>query len=141
MITFVPSLGGAPVAASTAGAADMTALSTRADGALVVSGHSYYVFAGGRAIPVPTAADFAGLRRVDKAKPLSGVISSAETDAPLADGVLLSVDPKGLFVSYGGELFPFRSRGQIFFDGYGGTAVVPVPNTVGLTVVDPYSGS
>jgi hypothetical protein len=141
MVVTVPGLGGAPVAASSAGAAHITALSTKADGALVVSGHSYYVFAGERAFPVPTSADFARLRKADKASPLRGAIGSAEANASLADGVLLSVGPKGVYVSYRGELFPFRSMAQMSADGYGGTAVVPVPSTGGLDVVSPYSGS
>ena len=141
MVVTVPGLGTAPVAASSAGAAHITALSTRADGALVASGHTYYVFAGGRALPVPTPADLATLRHTDTARPLVGTVGPADTGASMAGGVLLSVHTRGVYVSYRGEFFPFRSMAQISSDGYEGAAAVPVPGTGTLPVIYPYSGS
>jgi hypothetical protein len=71
---------------------------------------------------------------------LSGAVSSAETSATVANGVLFSGG--GLvYVAYSGELWPFSSLKQLAADGYGGTAAVPVPATGGITVVRNYSGS
>ena len=47
----------------------------------------------------------------------------------------------GVYASYQGELFRFKAMAQLFADGYGGTAAVPVPGTGALPVVYPYSGS
>lgn len=141
LVVTVPSLGDLVLSTSTAGAAHINALSTRADGAIVVSGHTFYVFAGGRAFGVPTPAALAELRVTDTAKVLKGTVSSSETGASLADGVLLSCHANTVYVSYHGNLFPFKAMAQLTTDGYGGTAAVPVPGTGGLPVAYPYSGS
>ena len=141
LVVTVAGLGNAPVSATTAGAAHITALSTRSDGALAISGHTWYVFAGGRAFGISTPAGLAKLRGTDTAKPLVGEVTPAEESAVPADGVLLSVHSLGVFVAYRGELFGFKAMAQLFADGYGGTAAVPVPGTGALPVVFPYSGS
>jgi hypothetical protein len=140
LVVTVPSLGHLTLSASTAAAAHISALSTRADGAIVESGRTFYVFAGGRAFAVPTPAALEALRGTDGAQVLKGTVNSLETGARLADGVLLSVHAKGIYVSYHGKLFPFRSMAQLTSDGYGGTRALTVPGTWGVSVVYPYSG-
>jgi hypothetical protein len=51
------------------------------------------------------------------------------------------VPAKGIYVSYQGNLFPFKTMAQLTSDGYGGTAALPVPATWGLSVAYPYSGT
>ena len=53
-----------------------------------------------------------------------------------AVGVLLSVSP-GVYVTYQGADYPFKTMTQLANDGYAGTAGVPVPHTGGLPVVSP----
>jgi hypothetical protein len=141
LVVTVPSLGDLVLSTSSAAVAHINALSTRADGAVVVSGHTFYVFAGGRAFGVPTPAALAELQRTDTAEVLEGTVSSSETGASLADGVLLSVHANGVYVSYQGDVFPFEAMAQLPSDSYGGTAAVPVPGTGGLPVAYSYSGS
>ena len=116
------------------------ALATAADGAIVVSSGAYYVFAGGRAFAVPGPARLAAVRKGDRAQVLSGAVSSSLTSDSVASGVLLSASGP-VYVSYRGELFIFKSLAQLYADGYGGTAAVPVPGTGGLPVVVGYAGS
>jgi hypothetical protein len=140
LVVTVPSLGDLTLSGSTAAAAHISALSTRADGAIVESGRTFYAFAGGRAFAVPTPAALEALRGTDGAQVIEGTVNSLETGARLADGVLLSVHAKGIYVSYHGKLFPFRAMAQLTSDGYGGTRALAVPGTWGLSVVYPYSG-
>jgi 6-phosphogluconolactonase len=140
LVITVPSVAGLPLSASSVGAAALTGLLTRSDGAIVASGGTYYVFAGGHAFAVPDPAALAEIRATDTATPLTGVVDDPGTGAATANGALLSLRPQGVFVSYQGELFPFGSMAQLFADGYGGTAAVPA--AVGASVVAyPYSGS
>jgi hypothetical protein len=44
-----------------------------------------------------------------------------------------------VYVSYLGELYPFKTTTQLVNYGYGGTPAVPPSHTGGLTVVFPYS--
>ena len=137
LVVTVPGLGGLPVSPSSAGAAGITALSTRADGAIVLSGETY-VFAAGMAFLVRTSGALAQLRTTDTAIPVTGTVDAAETSgATLPNGVLLSVNRRGVYVSYEGKLFPFSSMAQLLADGYGGTAAVPVAGTGGLPVIYP----
>ena len=138
LVVRVPSLAGLAVSSRSAATAHLDALSTRSDGAIVGSGGTYYVFAGGRAFSVPDAAAFAALRAVDTAEPLTGTIGPPV--APLADGVVLSVQNVGVCVTYHGRLFPFRSMTQLLAEGYGGTAAVSVSDLGGLGLVQQYSG-
>jgi hypothetical protein len=102
LVVTVPSLGGASVGPSAGqeGAA-VTALATRADGAIVDSGGTFYVFAGGRAFGVSTPAALAAARGADRATPLSGAVGGAETKAAVASGAVLSA-PGKVYVSYQG---------------------------------------
>jgi hypothetical protein len=129
LVVTVPGLGNLPVSASSAGADRVTALSTQADGAIVLSAQTY-VFAAGTAFALPAPGDLAQLRTTDAAAALTGTVGQAETDAPLASGVLLSVAGQGVYVTYQGQLFPFSSMAQLAAEGYGGTAAVPVPASV-----------
>jgi hypothetical protein len=118
----------------------VSALSTRADGAIVASLGAYYVFAGGRAFGIPSMTSFEVIRKTDKARVLHGAVTPDQQQAPIAAGVLLSASGV-VYVSYRGGLWPFRSPSQLLSDGYGGTAAVPVPGPSGLGVVATYSGS
>ncbi len=138
LVVRVPSLAGLAVSSRSVATAHLDARSTRSDGAIVASGGTYYVFAGGRTFSVPDAAALAALRAVDKAEPLSGTIGPPV--APLADGVVLNVQDVGVCVTYRGRLFPFRSMTQLLAEGYGGTAAVSVPGVSGLGLVQQYSG-
>jgi len=141
VVVTVPALTGL-VVGSTAGAEGpaANALSTSADGAVVAASGSYFVFAGGHAFGIPTPAALVKVRRSDKARTLSGPVSSGERSAPVAPGVLVSTS--GLvYVSYNAALWPFKSEAQLFADGYGGTAAIPVPATQGVGVVVSYTGS
>ncbi len=141
LVVTVPSLGGVTVGRS-AGAEGSagTALGTSSDGAIVDSSGTYYVFAGGRAFKISGSSELGAVQKGDKAKVVSGTVSSAKINAGIASGVELSA-PGKVYVSYQGDLYPFKSVTQLRDDGYGGTAAVPVPGNGGLTVVNHYSGS
>jgi hypothetical protein len=141
LVVTVPSLSRLSVGADAAVAgAAVNALATSADGAVVVSSGTYYVFAGGRAFAVPTPAALATVRASDTAKTLVGPVSPAQGGAAVADGALLSA-PGGVYVGYEGDAYPFKAMSQLAEDGYSGTAAVPVPGTAGLSVIFGYSGS
>jgi hypothetical protein len=137
----VPNFGGLTTGstASVEGTA-VTALATSADGAIVDSSNTYYVFDGGRAFGIPTPTWLAAVRKGDSAIPLTGSIGSAQTGAGFASGVLLTQNGT-VYVGYVGDIFPFKSEAQFAADGYSGTASVTVPNLGGLAVVSGYSGS
>jgi hypothetical protein len=141
LVVTVPSLGqlGVGASAGSEGAAG-NALSNSADGALVASSGAYYIFAGGRAFGIPTPAKLVSVRKADKAQALKGQVSSAQRSAVLASGELLSVSGT-VYVSYQGDVFPFKSMAQLRANGYGGTAAVTLPATAGLPVIIAYSGS
>lgn len=141
LVVMVPGLGNTPVSTSSAGAAHVTALSVRADGAMAVSGGTYYVFAGGRAFGISSPAVLARLRRADTAEPLVGTVTPAEIGASVATGMLLSVRGEGVYLEYQGVLFRFKTTAQLAAEGYAGTAAVPVPGREALPVVYPYWGS
>jgi hypothetical protein len=135
----VSNLGGMTVG-STVGAAGSAAnaFSTSADGAIVNSSGTIYTFAGGRAFGIPTPASLTRIRKTNNAAELSGTITTTQTGANIASGVLLSVISTTtaiVYTSYVGNIFPFRTPTQLKNTGYGGTAGVPVPNTGGLPVV------
>jgi hypothetical protein len=139
-VITVPNLGGIRVGA-TAGAtgAAANALATASNGAIVDSAGTYFVLAGGRAFGIPNPTALKSVRATDAAKPLSGSIGSLR-GASIADGTLVTVGGT-VYVSYGDNLFPFKSRAQLVNDGYGGTPSIAVPSTGGLNVVAFYSGS
>ncbi len=141
MVVTVPSLSGLKVGRS-AGAVGTAgnAFGTSSDGAIIDSGGTYYVFAGGRAFLVANAAELSTIRKADKARALSVPVTTAQEGAGIASGVELSVSGR-VYVTYQGNLYPFKSISQLRADGYGGTAAVQVPGTAGLPVVAGYSGS
>jgi MBG domain (YGX type)/Bacterial Ig domain len=141
LVVSIPSLAGFRIG-TTAGAegAAANALATRADGALVDSAGTFYLFAGGRAFGIATPADLLRLQNTDKAVVLNGSVGPPDTRTSIAGGVLLS-SPGKVYLSYRGELYPFKTLAQLANDGYGGTAAVPVPGNSSLVVVSPYVGS
>ena len=137
----VPSLGSLKVgSAAGAGGSSASALATRADGAIVSSSGTFYVFAGGRAFGISSPAGLQMLQKTDKAKVLTGSVGAVQRSAAIASGTLLSA-PGKVYVSYSGALYPFKTKAQLDRDGYGGTPAVAVPGTGGLGVVSSYSGS
>ena len=137
----VPSLGGLTVG-STAGVegSAVTALATSADGAIVDSANTYYVFDGSKAFGIPTPAALQTVRKTDSATALTGTVTSAQTGATFASGALLT-QAGIVYVGYVSDIFPFKAQSQLAADGYAGTASVTVPNLGGLAVVSTYSGS
>jgi len=134
LVVTVTNLSGLSIGATAGfeGPAD-NAFATSADGAIVDSSGAYFVFAGGRAFSITSPDSLAVVRQGDKAQVLQGAVSSTQMSAGIASGVLLS--PSGpVYVSYDGQLFGFRSMAQLDFDGYSGTAAVPVPGEGGLAV-------
>ena len=138
LVITVPNLGGLSVGSNAGNT--LTALATRADGAIVNSSGTFYTFAGGRTFGIPTPAALQQVRKTNSAVELQGSVPPGATGAPIADGVVLSVAGP-VYVSYHGELYPFKTQAQLAASGYGGTPAVPAPHTGGLTVVFPYSGS
>jgi hypothetical protein len=141
LVVTVPSLDGLRVGATdgVAGAA-MTALATRADGAIVDSSGTFYVFAGGRAFGISTPAELVGVQKADPAEVLVGSVGPPQRGAAIATGALISA-PGKVYVSYQGALYLFKTLAQLANDGYGGTAAAPVAGPGGLSVVVRYSGS
>jgi len=141
LVVTVPSLGNVATG-STAGVAGsaVSALATTADGAIVDSSSTYYVFDGGKAFGIPTPAALSSIRKTDKATSLTGTVTSAMTGAAITSGVLYTVNGI-VYVSFVGNLEPFKAPSQLTADGYGGTASVPGWNLGGLSVVTSYTGS
>ena len=140
-VVTLPNLGGVKIG-STVGVAGsaVTALATKADGAIINSSGTFFTFAGGRAFGIPTQSQLLRIKAGNPAKELPGSIGSAQTGAAIASGVLLSVSPAA-YVSYQGDVYPFKTPAQLANAGYGGTAAILVPHTGGLPVVFRYSGS
>lgn len=131
LVVTVPSTDGLKVARKSAGAAHIDAWTVRSSGAIVVSGRSDYVLAGGRAVHVPNAVALARLRKADGAMPVSGTVTTKDELAAMANGTLVSVEGNGyagVYVAFDDGMYVFRSPGQLSFDGYGGTAAVPLPS-------------
>jgi hypothetical protein len=141
LVVTLPSLGGVKIG-PTVGVAGpaVTAMATRADGAIINSSGTFFTFAGGRAFGIPTQSALLRIKAGNPAKELRGSIGSAQTGAAIATGVLLSLSP-AVYVSYQGDVYPFKTPTQLANAGYGGTAAILVPHAGGLTVVFPYSGS
>ncbi len=141
LVVTVPSLGSLKVGSGAgAGGSSASALATRADGAIVSSSGTFYVFAGGRAFGISSPAGLQMLQKTDKAEVLTGSVGAVQRSAAIASGTLLSA-PGKVYVSYSGALYPFKTKAQLDRDGYGGTPAVAVVGTGGLGVVSSYSGS
>jgi hypothetical protein len=135
----VPSLGSLTVATTTAGASDVTALSTSATGTIVNTSPTFYVFAGGHAFGIPGPVYLATVKKNDPAIVLNGSLSAAQLSAPIANGTLLTVNGI-VYVTSGQQLFSFVSQAELFADGFGGTASLTLQNTDSLLVVSrPYA--
>jgi hypothetical protein len=139
-VTTVSNLGKMGLGA-TAGAegAATNALATRSSGAIVDSSGTYFVLAGGRAFGIASPSALGQVEATDRARPVVGAVG-ALASAPIADGTLLTIGST-VYVSYGGQLYPFKSMAQFIADGYGGTPSIAVPGTNGLDVVSSYTGS
>ena len=112
LVVTAPSLGALAMATDSAGAAGITAFSTSADGAIVNSGGTYYVFAGGKAFGIPTQAVLLGVERADPATALFGNVTPPQAASPLAGGVLLSIaGADGVFVTYKGDAVQVQDHG------------------------------
>lgn len=149
----VNTLGGLTVGSTEGveGASKGNAFANAADGAIIDSSGTYYTFIGGRAFGIPTPArltqilDFYTKHKPGLTPPatLTGSITSSQTGASIASGVLPSVTPPAtstqtnatVYVSNLGNLFGFRTPKQLTDLGYGGTAALPAVNTGGLPVV------
>jgi hypothetical protein len=145
--TTVNTTGGMTIG-STVGVlgANGTALATSSDGAIVDSAGTYYTFGGGRALGIPTPARLDLITAHNKAVVLTGTVSTTQKQATMASGILLSIGSTtggfaGVYVSFVGNVFPFKTQNQLKNDGYGGTPAVQAPNTGGQPVVLTYSGS
>ena len=108
LVITVPNLGGLTVGSNAGNT--LTALATRADGAIVNSSGTFYTFAGGRAFGIPTPAALQQVRKTNSAAELQGSVPSADTGAPIADGVVLSVAGP-VYVSYHGRAVPVQDEG------------------------------
>ena len=104
------------------------ALATAANGALIDSSGTFYVLVGGRAFGIASEVALRHIQAADTATPLSGTVGPALTGATIEGGTLLTVNSQ-VYVSYGGDLYPFKSIAQLTADGYGGTPSLPVPST------------
>jgi hypothetical protein len=140
-VITVPNLNGLTVGA-TAGSEGtaVTALATSANGAIVDSSGTYYVFAGGKAFGIPTPARLAAVQAGDTATPLSGTVSSAQTGATIRNGTVVTLN-SAVWVADTGALYAFKSVAQLQADGYGGTPSIVIPNVGGLSAVSTYTGS
>lgn len=129
LVVTVPSLGGLEVAPQSAGAAHLSAWSTRSNGAIVASSGEVFDLVGGRAVRV-TGAALAGVRHEDQAETVGGDVTATDQSTAIADGTLVSAEGypyAGVYVAFGGAMYAFSSLGQLQAEGYGGTAAVPAP--------------
>ena len=140
-VITVTSLGGLTVGttAGVGGAAD-NALSTSANGAIVNSSGTYYVFAGSKAFGIPNPAALTAVMAGDTATPLTGSVASSSTSATIQNGTVVTL-AGAVFVAFAGNLYPFKAASQLTADGYSGTPSIVVPNKGGLLVITGYSGS
>jgi len=140
-VITVPNITGLTVGA-TAGSEGtaVTALATMANGAIVDSSGTYYVFAGGKAFGIATPAQLAGVQAGDTATPLSGTVTSTQTGATPRQGTVVTLS-SAVWVASGVALFGFKSMAQLQADGYGGTPSINIPNVGHLSAVTNYTGS
>ena len=96
-------------------------------------------FRGGRAFAISNPTVLKAVRQADKAKEITGTVTTAQKSADIASGVVLSaLGP--VYVAYQGSVYGFSSMAQLGANDYAGTAAVVIPSTGGLHV-QPYSGS
>ena len=129
-VVNVPSLGSLTVGSGTA----PTAAVTMPDGALVQSGSTIYVYAGGVAFGIPTFANYQTIAAATGTAVVQGTVSNT-TGATLTAGTLVQpIGSAGIYVSNGTSLYQFSTASQFSSDGYNGANVVPVPSITALTV-------
>ena len=132
LVVTVTNLGGLKIGA-TEGAEGATgnALGTSADGAISSStGPTTTPSPAGRAFNIQTGAQLSTIKKTNKSTIIKGTVSSAQKSASVATGALMTVAGP-VYVTYQGQVWPFKSMTQLNTDGYGGTAAVPVPSTGG----------
>ncbi|HET9058882.1 MAG TPA: hypothetical protein VFN61_03090 [Acidimicrobiales bacterium] len=140
-VITVSGLGGITVGATVGSVGTAAnAASTMANGAIVNSSGTFYVYAGGKAYGIPTAAALMSVIAGDFATPITGSVTSAQTGATSRNGTLVTYG-SAVYVVNGGDLFEFKSMAQLLADGYGGTPSIVVPNVGGQALVTAYSGS
>ena len=129
-VVNVPSLGSLTVGSGTA----PTAAVTMPDGALVQSGSTIYVYAGGVAFGIPTFANYQTVAAATGTTVVQGTVSNTTGTALTAGTLVQPIGSAGIYVSYGNSLYQFSTVSQFSTDGYNGANVVPVPSITGLTV-------
>jgi hypothetical protein len=143
VIITVPSKGGLTVSSSDVAQAGLTGFSTQSDGAIVNSSGTYFVFAGGKAFgipgPVKMVAELAAVPGGSSYTPSSGTVTSAMQSATIANGVIVT-NSGAVYVTNGGNLYPFKGMAQLKTGGYGGTPSILIPTLGGLAVAT-YSGT
>jgi hypothetical protein len=141
-VITVPATGGLTVGATVGSVgAGANALATSANGAIVDSSGTFYVFAGGKAFGIPTLASLAAVQAGDTATPLTGTIGTAQTGATIRPGTLVTLHSAVYVANSNTNLVEFKSMAQLDADGYSGTPSIVVPNAGGLGVVTTYIGS
>ena len=129
-VVNVPSLGSLTVGSGTA----PTAAVTMPDGALVQSGSTIYVYAGGVAFGIPTFADYQTIAAATGTAVVQGTVSNTTGTALTAGTLVQPIGSAGIYVSDGTSLYQFSTASQFSTDGYNGANVVQVPSITGLTV-------
>ncbi len=113
---------------------------TYSNGAIVSYSGTHYVFAGGRAFGISTAAALTSLQKVDKAVVQTSVAGTTPpTSTTPRSGTLIFTGPvNGNWTIYvvgtDGQLHGFATPKQYLNDGYDPALVVTVPSLGGLTV-------
>ena len=127
-VVNVPSLGSLTVGSGTA----PTAAVTTPDGALVQSGSTIYVYAGGKAFGIPTFADYQTIAAATGTQVVMGTVSNTAATSLTAGTLIQPIGAAGIWVSNGTSIYQFSTASQFASDGYNGANVVPVPNATGL---------
>ena len=128
-VVNVPNLG----SLTTGSGAAPTAAVTMPDGALVQSGSTIYVYAGGKAFGIPTFADYQTIAAATGTQVVMGTVSNMAATSLTAGTLIQPIGSAGIWVSDGTSIYQFSTASQFASDGYNGANVVPVPNATGLT--------
>ncbi len=128
-VVNVPNLG----SLTTGSGAAPTAAVTMPDGALVQSGSTIYVYAGGKAFGIPTFADYQTIAAATGTQVVMGTVSNTAATSLTAGTLIQPIGSAGIWVSDGTSIYQFSTASQFASDGYNGANVVPVPNATGLT--------
>ena len=93
LIVTVPNLGGLEV--GSAAGTTLTALATKADGAIVNSSGTFFTFGGGRAFGIPTPAELTRIQKANPAAVLTGAVTSPAITTAVASGVFSAPPHRG----------------------------------------------